>query len=421
MSIDRTSDRVQVELHQPVYKRDVSLPVSDAPLSPSLSSPSLLSKMTSRPDSAAQEIIGLLNFQAAAYFRQQCCLVSVTAVVTYDWVVTLSREIHLFWTGKARPLSAILYFSNKYLNVLSYIMGILSMAPMSDKDRHCVSLNLVFIIHPTSSIHGVAGICVDSTSLAIGTRFSSFNLSVCHRYGGRTRVSGRRLSLPYVGVYRYHRHFSFSLSNSTGLVVNRVSTLLADIILMAITWKLLPASGIIKDQARSGATKMKDLSSIMLHDGIIYFVVLSMLNILQLILTVGLSVEWAGLGVLNAISYFPAPLSSVLVSHFLLDLQEAHQRTVVRLNTNDPLHTSQSFNTSSVNFANALGSLGANIDPAYYDQEEDDDSEGADDRLAATSGTPPNEGEPSQESRIEVEIAITEIPRGGHGEVATGI
>ena len=51
----------------------------------------------------------------------------------YDWTVTLSREVELFWTSEVRTLSAMLYFSNKYLNVLAQIMYMLGHASMSDK------------------------------------------------------------------------------------------------------------------------------------------------------------------------------------------------------------------------------------------------------------------------------------------------
>ena len=51
----------------------------------------------------------------------------------YDWLVTLSREVDLFWTGKARPLSAALYFANRYLNIVPYVMTAVQMASISDK------------------------------------------------------------------------------------------------------------------------------------------------------------------------------------------------------------------------------------------------------------------------------------------------
>ena len=51
----------------------------------------------------------------------------------YDWLVTLSREVDLFWTGNARPLSTTLYFANKYLNLLSYVVTGVQLAPTSNK------------------------------------------------------------------------------------------------------------------------------------------------------------------------------------------------------------------------------------------------------------------------------------------------
>ena len=51
----------------------------------------------------------------------------------YDWAVTLSREVDLFWTGKARPLSAALYFANRYLNILPYAVTAVQMAPISEE------------------------------------------------------------------------------------------------------------------------------------------------------------------------------------------------------------------------------------------------------------------------------------------------
>ena len=72
------------------------------------------------------------------------------ALVVYDWLVTLSREVHLFWTGKVRPLPAVLYLANKYTNLLACFLNVLQMAPMPNKVRtnspSChVILNRVFL------------------------------------------------------------------------------------------------------------------------------------------------------------------------------------------------------------------------------------------------------------------------------------
>ena len=78
-------------------------------------------------------------------------------------------------------------------------------------------------------------------------------------------------------------------------------------------------------------------------------------------------------------------VSSVLISHFLLDLQEADRRTAAGLTTDDLELPEQSLGSrvgnQSIGFANALGSLGASIDPAHYgiDRREDDGEDVLDD------------------------------------------
>ena len=104
-------------------------------------------------------------------------------------------------------------------------------------------------------------------------------------------------------------------------------------------------------------------------------------------------------------------LSSVLVSHFLLDLQAAYQKTVVGLATNNPLHTAQSLSMRSAHFAQALGSLSATVDPFDLILEEDDASPDTEGTLLSNE---------DQDLRIDElgGLGITEVMRGG-GQVLT--
>ncbi|KAM5542112.1 hypothetical protein V8D89_004422, partial [Ganoderma adspersum] len=123
------------------------------------------------------------------------------------------------------------------------------------------------------------------------------------------------------------------------LIVSRVATILADTILIFVTWKFLPVSSPTTYKALTERWKFKGLASVMLRNGILYFTVLSLLNVLQLILTLAFPVVPDG--ILFDVWYLTFPLSSLLVSHFLLDLQEAHQRRLAGLATDDHSNTSQ--------------------------------------------------------------------------------
>ena len=121
-------------------------------------------------------------------------------------------------------------------------------------------------------------------------------------------------------------------------------------------------------------------------------------------------------------------LSSVLVSHFLLDLQECHQRTVIGLGlatrTGDLPHTFSSSwsveaSAGSVQFARgsgALGSLGATLgtdldaDCVWEGEGED---EGPDGCLGTSDRNPLHlhRRETIRDSWIEGELEIMEVPR----------
>ena len=108
-------------------------------------------------------------------------------------------------------------------------------------------------------------------------------------------------------------------------------------------------------------------------------------------------------------------LSSILVCHVLLDLQEAHQKKAVGLAINDPLSTSQSFSIRSVKFMPALGSLAATIHPgANYDQQD----EGIDEFHSEDLHVRPDAGESGGDVPVDNESAIMVIPRSGDIELA---
>ena len=60
----------------------------------------------------------------------------------------------------------------------------------------------------------------------------------------------------------------------------------------------------------------------------------------------------------------------MLVSHFLLDLQESYQRRCMCLGSDDQLHTSRSIGSPGyIGFASTLGALGATIELGNSDSE----------------------------------------------------
>ncbi|KAI0712727.1 hypothetical protein C8T65DRAFT_646740 [Cerioporus squamosus] len=137
-------------------------------------------------------------------------------------------------------------------------------------------------------------------------------------------------------------------------------------------------------------SKRLSLSDILFCDGTIYFVVLFMLNVLHLVFSLTavscpvvasyrsahddthnfLQQVLADSGG-SYLSVFTSPVTAILVSRFLLELQEANQ-TVVRLDPDDPLHSSR--HSEYDDTPRYLSSLGAFIHPDLP-APSDDDSE----------------------------------------------
>ncbi|RDX51273.1 hypothetical protein OH76DRAFT_321408 [Lentinus brumalis] len=89
--------------------------------------------------------------------------------------------------------------------------------------------------------------------------------------------------------------------------------------------------------------------------GAIYFGVLLLLNVLHVVLSV-LATTGTVSGELENFSAFTAPLTTILASRFLLELQEANKMVIKGVDPDDPLHTSRGpYDTNRPSFISSLG------------------------------------------------------------------
>ncbi|RDX49621.1 hypothetical protein OH76DRAFT_1403520 [Lentinus brumalis] len=112
--------------------------------------------------------------------------------------------------------------------------------------------------------------------------------------------------------------------------ISRVPLIVADVLLIYVTWTKLSSRGAMRTIRQS---KRLSLSDILLRDGSVLF----MLNVLHLVFSVTAVIADSGGSYL---SVFTSPVTAILISRFLLELQKANQ-TVVRLDPDDPLHSSR--------------------------------------------------------------------------------
>ncbi|OBZ69330.1 hypothetical protein A0H81_10860 [Grifola frondosa] len=207
------------------------------------------------------------------YFIGAACDMATLSLIFYEYIVTFDREVQSIW-GRKFTGATVLFILNRYLMFLKYPINFASYFPVTDKVP--IGTNIYLYSRQTSANY----------PLPIGC--SWFN------------------DIPdEVYIIPLDRH-----QLSPVLVVTRASLILSDVIVLAITWWKTYE---IK-RAASQANLTASLAMLLLRDGTLYFVVLLTFNVLH--------VAFVFTGQFTMSLVFEEPLTSILISRFLLNLRE---------------------------------------------------------------------------------------------------
>ncbi|KAI1782490.1 hypothetical protein LXA43DRAFT_905611 [Ganoderma leucocontextum] len=145
------------------------------------------------------------------------------------------------------------------------------------------------------------------------------------------------------------------------IIISRGSLIVADLIVIIVTWlatydTAAMAHGVF---SREGTI----VSFLLLRDGTIYFVLMVAINVMHLAFSTSSVLVAAGSGNVSDVTQFSEPLTAIiLVSRFMLNLQETRRRTA---------GVSGSRNGPSSNFDRIVGSIGESLGPGIVDPEGD--------------------------------------------------
>ncbi|TBU53320.1 hypothetical protein BD310DRAFT_830281 [Dichomitus squalens] len=283
--------------------------------------------------------------------------VSVVLVI-YDWLLSLPRGVRLFHAGTSRGISTYIFISNTYIHLVNQCLLLCTYASLSEKVCKSSLLNTNYVwsylsMIPPALFTGLRAFALSQKwSVAILTFVLSFMPVATgmiefgyHPTGSVDPILG---CLCVLGRILRNR----GLILLTVTVITRIGTILADALLIALT--MLSFNGSTVRQAAS-TISTKSLMGIMLRDDIANHCSVSPSTLCRCIS--------------HSASYFPISHSSIscmITSHFMLDLQEAHQRKVVGLASNDPLYISN-IGTGSLRSPSILGSLSAHIEAPRWD------------------------------------------------------
>ncbi|RDX54103.1 hypothetical protein OH76DRAFT_1062680 [Lentinus brumalis] len=270
------------------------------------------------------------------------CAVATSVLFIYDAFVTFDSEVACFWSA-ARTGASLLFFANKWLFMASRVMLLYEFASFPSNKMlllpNGVTGNFDTAVHARSS--KPLGLLVLALSLApVGANLVPYGYQLSGQYFpplGCLQTDNTTAALNLSGD-----HLS-----STGHRCGHTTHL--DHLDKA------EQSGRSErySKVQKTFTIRHPLSRWYVSPRIIYFVVLFVLNLLHLVFT-ATAVAGDGSNADSIIPTFTAPLTAIIVSRFLLELQAATQ-TVVRLDPDDPLHSSRNPYDSTPRFISSLG------------------------------------------------------------------
>ncbi|RPD69111.1 hypothetical protein L226DRAFT_575891 [Lentinus tigrinus ALCF2SS1-7] len=290
-------------------------------------------------------------------FVDNCCTFAGTTFLVYEYLITFGQEVKLFWRGKWTGAS-ILFFLNRYLALISYILIICSLLVKGEAAISWIqflpwaafSALRAFALSGKNLILSIFVFLLGITPLAVNFVQYGFDLD---GYNDPTFGCSAGVDLtPSMAKRRLYVPSELTIAS-------RGTLMAADLILLCVTWYTLPRRNLVNlDSSRN----LLSFTTVLLRDGTIYFVVLLILNILHLVFTL-ISV----VGAFDPVSFvteFTEPATAVLVSRFLLDLQSANQ-DALKLDSRDPLNSdNQDFSgiSETLTFARIVGSVGLSMD-----------------------------------------------------------
>ncbi|TFK79452.1 hypothetical protein K466DRAFT_505528, partial [Polyporus arcularius HHB13444] len=239
----------------------------------------------------------------------------------FDTFLTFDQEVAYFWTAKRISGASLLFFANKWISIMVYVMGLVGFASFPpDKVNYGYQ-------YSGENFPPFGCVVTETITAALDLRFGSFIT-----------------------------------------IISRVSLIAADIILIYITWTTLRGSVALTDIYKSKRLTLSDVLFRGVECGIS---ILFIMNVLHLTFSAtAVSIDLSCIFYLSFTQTKSIPrITAILISRFLLELQEANH-TVVKLDADDPLHSSRNPWDSTPSF---ISSLGGFINPSRSAQSDNDD------------------------------------------------
>ncbi|TBU52766.1 hypothetical protein BD310DRAFT_939400 [Dichomitus squalens] len=292
-------------------------------------------------------------------FFTHCWAYAADALLAYDYVLTFHSEVALFWTGGRVSGATILFLLNRYITLAAQIFDT---APLPSSVESAFSSYVAYVVLRASQYLAWAA-------------FSALrSYALCpHPY--RWPVSATVFALSsvpivtnmWINLYR----LAFVKEPQLGLIATNpisVSTILkrdmivevatrssmiaSDLVVLCVTWYRTYQTAKLSLRSLGKQT----FASILLLDGMALLV----LSVLQMTFTLTRVATDVGMALTSVIAILEEPITAILTSRFLIDLQNA-QRKLAGSSRSVSLGELAFEPQSSRNTSRFIGSLGGQL------------------------------------------------------------
>ncbi|KAI0698048.1 hypothetical protein C8T65DRAFT_742954 [Cerioporus squamosus] len=307
--------------------------------------------MTSQYDPAL--VSAYNNFQTSNYVA-----IATTAWIFYESLITFDFETRLFWTKRLSGASAMFFVAScNEIAKATYALGCIRYIPFAAfAGMRTLALTRSWPLAVIVLAFSLAPAAVNFTQLGLGVTGTVEPIFGCSVFFTITLTGA-------MYVASISKLIPAPALTSTGTAVSRTGAIIGDFLLVAITWHRLAKESIRNELAKRGS-----LVSVVIWNGILYFSVLFVLNVLHLGITLS-SLIGNPAGGISFVTNFTDPLTSILICRFLIDLQQASVQDM-HLGSGEPLGSQTiATNMTSLNFTRGMGALGSVVMPDGVEDE----------------------------------------------------
>ncbi|KAF9813706.1 hypothetical protein IEO21_05422 [Rhodonia placenta] len=147
------------------------------------------------------------------------------------------------------------------------------------------------------------------------------------------------LIFPQLGCVSLHSYSEATFK--TVVIISRTSVVVSDILVVGATWYYISHTSSVRTQLVHDVWGARpNLTTVMFRDGTLYFVVISLLNIVDLLVNI---IAFSGVAGTLDITDLALAMSNILISRFLICIREAAERST------------QAFSSQSLSFIDSQG------------------------------------------------------------------